>query len=128
MSASGKRATQPKKRRERERKRKKMEINTRPTRYTTTQTPPHVKNTHNASKTHHHPAETNQQAIQGRIPLSKTQEEREEYKKQTNTPYEIKHQEHPQIDRVRVRAGSGCNSQSLGPIRPRWRPKMRWKW
>jgi len=64
MSALGKRATQPKKRGERERIRKKMKINTRATRYTTTQTPPHVKNTHNASKTHHHPAEINQQAIQ----------------------------------------------------------------
>ena len=75
-----------------------------------------MKNTHNASKTHHHPAEINQQAIQGRIPLSKTQEERGEYKKQTNTPHEIKHEEHPQIERVRVRAGWGYNSQSEAQV------------
>ena len=62
MSSLGKRATEPKKREERERKRKKMERNTRVTIYTTTQTPPHVENMHNASKTHHHPAKINQQS------------------------------------------------------------------
>ena len=128
MSSLRKRATKPKKREQRERKRKKMERNTRVTIYTTTQTPPHVENMHNATKTHYHPAKINQQSTQCRIPLPKTQEGMGQYKKQTTTPYEIKHEEHPQIERVRVRAGWGYNSQSLGPVRPRWRPKMRWKW
>jgi len=48
-----------------------------------------------------------------------------QYKKQTNTAYEIKHEEHLQIERERVRAGWGHNSQSLGPLGPRWQQKMR---